>query len=163
MASGRCGRPALGELAHDGKPNGLLRFEEILFLDPALAITGRPVARLPHRAAMSCIQNKRRRISRGSRGEIRHYRATSNGLANSEAMSGAQSQHQRLSPISRQTGETGPLQPGRRNVKAIFNEMKGAYGQPRTRRELSARGIQTGKGTFIKFRTRSLRRRRARA
>ena len=23
MASGRCGRPALGELAHDGKPNGL--------------------------------------------------------------------------------------------------------------------------------------------
>jgi hypothetical protein len=29
---------------------------------------------------------------------------------------------------ARQTGETGPLQPGRRNVKAIFNEMNGAYG-----------------------------------
>src|ERR1700730_13306932 len=66
-------------------------------------------------------------------------------------MSGAQSQHQRLSPISRQTGGTGPLQAGRRNVKAIFNEMKGAYGQPRSRRELSARGIQTGKGSFINF------------
>src|ERR1700730_5390882 len=49
---------------------------------------------------MSCIQNKRRRISRGSRGEIRLYRATSNGLANSEAMPGAQSRRQRLSPIS---------------------------------------------------------------
>lgn len=54
---------------------------------------------------------------------------------------------------ARQTGGTGPLQPGRRHVKAIFNEMKGAYGQPRTWRELSARGIQTGKGTFINFRT----------
>jgi hypothetical protein len=28
---------------------------------------------------------------------------------------------------ARQTGGTGPLQPGRRHVKAIFNEMKGAY------------------------------------
>ena len=65
--------------------------------------------------------------------------------------------------IANIASETGPLQPGRRNVKAIFNEMKGAYGQPRTRRELSARGIQTGKGSFINFRTRSLRRRRARA
>ena len=43
---------------------------------------------------------KRRRISRGSRGEIRLYRATSSGLANSEAMPGAQSQRQRLSPTS---------------------------------------------------------------
>jgi hypothetical protein len=49
---------------------------------------------------MSCIQNKRRHISRGSRGEIRLYRAISNGPANSEAMPGAQSQRQRLSPIS---------------------------------------------------------------
>ena len=54
---------------------------------------------------------------------------------------------------ARQTGGTGPLQPGRRigdmallvHVKAIFNEMKGAYGWPRIWRELSARGIQTGK------------------
>ncbi len=49
---------------------------------------------------MSCIQNKPRRISRGSRGEICLYRAISNGLAKSEAMPGAQSQRQRLSPIS---------------------------------------------------------------
>ena len=46
------------------------------------------------------ILKKRRRISRGSRGEIRLYRATSSGLANSEAMPGAQSQRQRLSPTS---------------------------------------------------------------
>jgi hypothetical protein len=29
---------------------------DTLFLDPALAITGRPVARLPNLAALSCIQ-----------------------------------------------------------------------------------------------------------
>ena len=29
---------------------------------------------------------------------------------------------------ARQTGGTGPLQPGRRHVKAIFNEMKDTYG-----------------------------------
>ena len=54
---------------------------------------------------------------------------------------------------ARQTGRTGPLQPGHRigdvallvHVKAIFNEMKGAYGWPRIWRELLARGIQTGK------------------
>jgi putative transposase len=54
---------------------------------------------------------------------------------------------------SRQMGGTGPLQPGHWigdvallvHVKAIFNEMKGAYGWPRIWRELSARGIQTGK------------------
>ena len=33
---------------------------------------------------------------------------------------------------ARQTGETGPLQAGRRNVKSIFNEMKGAYGQAKS-------------------------------
>jgi len=54
---------------------------------------------------------------------------------------------------ARQTGGTGPLQPGRRigdvallvHLKAIFNEMKGAYGWPRIWRELSTRGIHTGK------------------
>ena len=54
---------------------------------------------------------------------------------------------------ARQTGGTGPLQRGRRigdvallvHVKAIFNEMKGAYGWPRIWRELSTRGIHTGK------------------
>ncbi len=54
---------------------------------------------------------------------------------------------------ARQTEGTGPLRPGRRigdmallvHVKAIFNEMKGAYGWPRIWRELLARGIQTGK------------------
>ena len=54
---------------------------------------------------------------------------------------------------ARQTGGTGPLQPGRRigdvallvHIKAIFNEMKGAYGWPRIWRELSTRGIHTGK------------------
>src|ERR1700730_10156104 len=145
MASGRCGRPALGELAHDGKPNGLrprldhlareraqrglgrdLRFEEILFLDPALAITGRPVARLPHLAAMSCIQNKRRRISRGSRSEIRLYRAISNSLANS-----GQCQVLKLAPAgiaNIERGRSGGCTAARRHVKAIFNEMKDAYG-----------------------------------
>jgi len=54
---------------------------------------------------------------------------------------------------ARQMGEAGPLQPGRRigdvallvYIKAIFNEMKAAYGWPRIWRELSARGIRTGK------------------
>jgi len=54
---------------------------------------------------------------------------------------------------ARQAGGTGPLQPGRRigdvallvHFKAIFNEMKGAYGWPRIWRELSTRGIHTGK------------------
>jgi transposase InsO family protein len=54
---------------------------------------------------------------------------------------------------ARQTERTGPVQSGRRigdvallvHLKAIFNEMKGAYGWPRIWRELSARGIQTGK------------------
>ena len=46
------------------------------------------------------ILKKRRRILRGSRGEIRLYRATSNGLAGGEAMPGAGCQRQRLSPIS---------------------------------------------------------------
>jgi transposase InsO family protein len=54
---------------------------------------------------------------------------------------------------ARQTRGTGPLQPGRRigdvallvHLKAIFNEMKGAYGWPRIWRELSTRGIHTGK------------------
>lgn len=54
---------------------------------------------------------------------------------------------------ARQTGDAGSLPPGPRigdvallvHVKAIFNEMKGAYGWPRIWRELSARGIRTGK------------------
>ena len=54
---------------------------------------------------------------------------------------------------ARQMGEAGPLHPGRRigdvallvYIKAIFNEMKAAYGWPRIWRELSARGIRTGK------------------
>src|ERR1035437_6959191 len=46
------------------------------------------------------ILKKRRRILRESRGEIRLYRATSNGLAGGDAMPGAGCQRQRLSPIS---------------------------------------------------------------
>ena len=54
---------------------------------------------------------------------------------------------------ARRTGGTDPLQPGRRigevallvHVKAIFNEMRGAYGWPRMWRELSARGVRAGK------------------
>ena len=53
---------------------------------------------------------------------------------------------------ARQTQETGP-RPDRRigemallvQIKAIFNEMKGAYGWPRIWRELIARGVRTGK------------------
>jgi len=54
---------------------------------------------------------------------------------------------------ARQTGEAVTCQPGRRiddvallvHIKAIFNEMKAAYGWPRIWRKLSARGIRTGK------------------
>ena len=75
-------------------------------------------------------------------------------LADSDAMSGAERQRQRLSSISRASDERRrSLQPGRRigdmallvHIKAIFNEMKGAYGWPRIWRELLARGIRAGK------------------
>jgi putative transposase len=54
---------------------------------------------------------------------------------------------------SRQSGNVSALQPGRRigdvallvHVKAIFSEMKGAYGWPRIWRELLARGVRVGK------------------
>jgi putative transposase len=54
---------------------------------------------------------------------------------------------------ARQMGEAVPFQPGRRigdvallvNIKAIFSEVKGAYGWPRIWRELVARGIRAGK------------------
>ena len=54
---------------------------------------------------------------------------------------------------ARQTRDVSSLQPGRRigdsallvHVKAIFNEMKGAYGWPRIWRELQDRGIRAGK------------------
>jgi transposase InsO family protein len=53
----------------------------------------------------------------------------------------------------RQAAEVGPNQPHRRlsdtalavHIKAVFAEMKGAYGWPRIWRELSARGIRAGK------------------
>ncbi len=47
------------------------------------------------------ILKKRRRILRGSRGEILLYRATSQSLAGGGAMSRAECQRQRLSSISR--------------------------------------------------------------
>ena len=54
---------------------------------------------------------------------------------------------------SRQTRDTASAQPGRRlcdmallaHIKAVFNEMKGAYGWPRIWRELLARGVRAGK------------------
>jgi transposase InsO family protein len=54
---------------------------------------------------------------------------------------------------ARQTGDAGSLQAGRRigdtallvHIKAIFYEMKGAYGWPRVWRELLARGVRAGK------------------
>jgi putative transposase len=54
---------------------------------------------------------------------------------------------------ARQTEEAGSLRSGRRigevallvHIKAIFSEMKGAYGWPRIWRELSGRGIRAGK------------------
>lgn len=54
---------------------------------------------------------------------------------------------------SRQAADVGPNQPHRRlsdkalltHVRAIFNEMKGAYGWPRLWRELAARGVKAGK------------------
>ena len=53
----------------------------------------------------------------------------------------------------RQAAEIGPNQPRRRlsdtalavHIKAVFAEMKGAYGWPRIWRELAARGIRAGK------------------
>ena len=57
----------------------------------------------------------------------------------------------------RQAADAGPnrpaVQPGRRlsdtalavHIKAVFAEMKGAYGWPRIWRELAARGIREGK------------------
>ncbi len=53
----------------------------------------------------------------------------------------------------RQAAEVGPNQPHRRlsdtalavHIKAVFAEMKGAYGWPRVWRELAARGIRAGK------------------
>ena len=53
---------------------------------------------------------------------------------------------------ARQT-DIGPLQTGRRlgdvallvHIKAVFGEMKSAYGWPRIWRELQARGIRAGK------------------
>ena len=57
----------------------------------------------------------------------------------------------------RQAADAGPnrsaVQPGRRlsdtalavHIKAVFSEMKGAYGWPRIWRELAARGIRAGK------------------
>ena len=55
--------------------------------------------------------------------------------------------------VARQTSDGRPAQPGTRlsqmalavHVKAIFHEMKGAYGWPRIWRELAARGIRAGK------------------
>lgn len=54
---------------------------------------------------------------------------------------------------ARQTASPGSLRPCRRisevallvHIKAIFSEMKGAYGWPRIWRELSERGIRAGK------------------
>jgi putative transposase len=54
---------------------------------------------------------------------------------------------------ARQTASPGSIRPGRRisevallvHIKAIFSEMKGAYGWPRIWRELSERGIRAGK------------------
>lgn len=69
-------------------------------------------------------------------------------------MSPAERQRQRLSSISRPSeGRRGSLQAGRRlsdtallvHIKAIFHEMKGAYGWPRVWRELLARGVRAGK------------------
>ena len=53
----------------------------------------------------------------------------------------------------RQAADVGPNQPNRRlsdtalavHIKAVFTEMKGAYGWPRIWRELAARGIRAGK------------------
>jgi putative transposase len=53
----------------------------------------------------------------------------------------------------RQTEDTGSFQLGGRmsdvallvHIKAVFNEMKGAYGWPRIWRELQARGVRAGK------------------
>ncbi|MEC5293370.1 MULTISPECIES: IS3 family transposase [unclassified Aurantimonas] len=53
----------------------------------------------------------------------------------------------------RQAADVGPNQPHRRlsdaalavHIKAVFAEMKGAYGWPRIWRELAARGIRAGK------------------
>lgn len=54
---------------------------------------------------------------------------------------------------SRQAADLGPNQPRKRisdtallvHIKAVFNEMKGAYGWPRLWRELAARGVKAGK------------------
>ena len=56
---------------------------------------------------------------------------------------------------ARQT-DIGPLQPGRRlgdvallvHIKAVFSEMKSAYGWPRIWRELQARGLGRGRRAF---------------
>jgi len=71
----------------------------------------------------------------------------------SGAMPGVGGQRQRLSAISSAPDEHRPLQPGRRlgdvallvHIKAVFSEMKSAYGWPRIWRELQARGIRAGK------------------
>lgn len=60
---------------------------------------------------------------------------------------------------SRQAAEVGPNQPHRRlsdpalmvHIKAVFVEMKGAYGWPRIWRELAARGIRAGKDRVRKM------------
>jgi hypothetical protein len=104
------------------------------------------------------ILKNRRCILRGSRGEIRLYPATSKALADSGAMPGVGGRRQRLSAISRAPDGHRPLQPGHElwrnllgdvalpvHIKAVFNEMKGAYGWPCIWRELQARGIRAGK------------------
>ena len=91
--------------------------------------------------------------SRESCGEIRLYPATSKAwpvAAQCRVLGVSASGYRQYR--ARQT-DIGPLQPGRRlgdvallvHIKAVFNEMKSAYGWPRIWRELQARGIRAGK------------------
>lgn len=92
---------------------------------------------------------------RGSRGEIRLYPATREGLADHGANSGLAGRVLTVSASGyhqHRTRSKAPHQPGRIrdmallvHIRAVFVEMKGAYGWPRIWRELTARGVHAGK------------------
>jgi putative transposase len=96
------------------------------------------------------ILKKRRRILRGIRGEIRLYRANDSVWPITmqcrvlDVSASGYHQHR--------TRSKAPDQPARIrdmallvHIRAVFAEMKGAYGWPRTWRELTARGVPVGK------------------
>jgi hypothetical protein len=125
----------------------------------AVGAAQREIARLkaePAKPRMARdILKKRRRISRERRGGIRLDRAPSHGPAECAAMPSVQGQRPRaIANCARGRGEERvhrspaagsapwPFRfTSRRFSKAVFNVTKGAYGWPRTWRELSARGI----------------------